>query len=74
MDEEQVNSAELVQRPARLLIDTLNDMPRDLLKKVSERSQNLKTCIKLPMLLIILTSSLMSGVTIVVCKLLTELG
>lgn len=38
MDEELVNSSELVQRPARLLIDTLNDMPRDLLKKVSDRS------------------------------------
>ena len=49
---------EEVQRPARYLIETLNDMPREQLDNVSTRSHRLKTFIKMPMLLLIISSAL----------------
>ena len=52
------DNMEEVQRPARYLIETLNDMPREQLDKVSTRSHRLKTFIKMPMLLLIICSAL----------------
>jgi len=66
--------ADEMQRPARVLIETLNDMPVELLDEVSARSRRLKTLIKGPMLLIVVSSALQSGLTIVSLKLVTELG
>ena len=57
-DTEQTMEEEEVQRPARILIDTLNGMPDDLLAKVSARSRTLKSLIKMPMVLIVMTSAL----------------
>ncbi len=64
----------MAQRPAHLIIETLNDMSPELVEKVSKQSLTLKALIKIPMVLTISTSALQSGVTIVTLKLLTELG
>lgn len=63
-----------MQRPARVLIEALNDINDELLEEVSSRSKTLKYYIKMPMVLTIGTSALQSGLTIVFLKLLTELG
>jgi len=57
-----------------VLIDVLNDISDELLLEVSPRSKTLKYFIKVPMLLIISTAALQSGLTIVFLKLITELG
>jgi len=57
-----------------VLIETLNDLPIEEVEKASRRSRRLKKCIKAPMLLIVATSALQSGMTIVMLKLVTELG
>ena len=49
-------------------------MDREQLEEVSIRSMLLKTFIKAPMILVISTSALQSGLTIVMLKLVTELG
>ena len=48
-------------------------MTRDQLAQVSNQSQSLKTFIKAPMMLQAFTSALLSGITIVMLKLLTTL-
>lgn len=63
-----------MQRPARQLIDVLNDIPSDLLDKVSPNSATLKYFIKLPMVCSIGTAAMQSGLTIMFLKLLTELS
>lgn len=65
---------EEVQRPARMLIEALNDIDDDLLEQVSARSRTLKYYIKMPLVLTISTSALQSGLTIVFLKLITEMG
>ena len=49
---------EEIQRPAHALIDTLNDIPDNLLLEVSPQSKRLKYFIKVPMILIISTAAL----------------
>jgi len=48
-------------------------MPREQLAQVSNQSQRLKTFIKAPMMLQVFTSALLSGISIVMLKLLTTL-
>ena len=60
-------------RPARVLIDLLNDFDEDALERVSKRSLTLKTFVKLPMLYLLLTAGMQSGLSIVFLKLFGEL-
>ena len=70
---DEVNEEQEMQRPARFLFEVLNDTPRELLQEISPRSQTLKYFIKVPMVLIIWTAALMSGLTILFLKLTTEI-
>jgi hypothetical protein len=63
-----------VQRPAHVIIATLNDMDDEWVEYVSEPSLKLKALIKVPMVLCTATSALQSGITIVMLKLFSELG
>ena len=64
---------EEVQRPAREIIEALSNLDNELVSRVSPRSKTLKTFIKMPMMLLTVTAALLSGLTIVFRKLLTEL-
>ena len=60
-------------RPARILIELLNDMDRQQLEQVSKRSLNLQRCVKLPMLYLLINAGLQSGLSISFLKLFGEL-
>lgn len=60
-------------RPARALIDTINEMTVEEITQVSPNSLRLKKVIKAPLLLMITASGMMSGISISMLKLTTEL-
>lgn len=55
------------------MIEALHHISDERLKVVSAQSATLKSFIKLPMLLVVATSALQSGLTVVFLKLVTEL-
>ena len=57
-----------MERPLRILIDTLNEMPRERLLEVSERSTSLKWCLKIPMVMLIFLAAIVSGTSILLLK------
>ena len=61
-------------RPARQLIEALNDIDPDLLEKVSPSSTILRTFVKLPMLFLLFNAGLWSGIGAVSLKLCGELA
>ena len=56
------------KRPYRILIETLNDMSRERVQEVSERSLTLKWCVKVPMILLIMLAGLVSGTSVLLLK------
>ena len=62
-----------VQRPARSLIDTINEMTIEEVTQVSPNSLRLKRMVKVPMLLMISAAGAMSGISISFLKFATEL-
>lgn len=61
------------QRPARILIEELNDMDDSLLETVSARSTSLKRFVKLPLLYVLANAGLQSGLSISFLKIFGEL-
>ena len=61
------------QRPARVLIEILNELPEEVLELVSPSSVTLKRYIKVPMLLLLINASTQSGLGTVFMKLIGEL-
>lgn len=61
------------QRPARILIEVINEIPEEALKEVSPESLGTKKYIKVPMLLLLINAGLQSGLSIVFCKFIGEL-
>ena len=74
IDQSPVESVqyEEMQRPARILIDAINDMPDEQIEKVSPQSVGLKTWNKIPMILLTVSSALQGSLTVVGVKLLME--
>lgn len=68
-----VGNPEEMQRPARALIEVLNEMTREEVELVSPDSHRLRRFAKAPMLLVIAGAALCSGVTVALLKLLGEL-
>ena len=68
-----VGNPEEMQRPARALIEVLNEMTREEVELVSPGSHRLRRFAKAPMLLVIAGAALCSGVTVALLKLLGEL-
>ena len=68
-----IENLDEVQRPARALIDTINEMTFDEIRQVSPDSLKLKKLVKTPLLLIISASGMMSGVSISMLKFTTEM-
>ena len=62
-----------MQRPARVLIETLHEKSREEVAQVSPDSHRLQRYVKAPMLLVIAGSALCSGLTVALLKLLGEL-
>ena len=62
-----------VERPVRVLIDAINDLPLDKLLLVSPDSEGVKNWIKLPMLLLAAVSAIFSGLSIAMLKMIGEL-
>ena len=52
----------------------MNNIDDEMLSRVSSRTKTLKNFIKMPMVLLVVTAALLSGLTIVFLKLLTELA
>ena len=52
----------------RILIDVINEMDYDKMAEVSERSIRLKWLLKVPMILLIFTASLVSGASMLLLK------
>ena len=57
-----------MERPLRILISTLNEMDREQLNQVSERSMGLKWCLKVPMVMLIFLAAIISGTSILLLK------
>ena len=57
-----------MERPFRILIDTLNDMPKERIAQVSERSLNLKWFLKFPMVMLIFLAAIVSGTSVLLLK------
>jgi len=57
----------------RVLIDTVHACPIDLLMTVSPQTVTAKKYIKMPMLLLIICSSMMSAISMIMIKMLGEL-
>mmetsp|Transcript_22543 Transcript_22543/g.27869 ORF Transcript_22543/g.27869 Transcript_22543/m.27869 type:complete len:93 (-) Transcript_22543:361-639(-) len=56
------------RRPQRILIATMNKMPVERVKEVSERSQTLHYFLKLPMLVLVSAATWTSGASILLLK------
>ena len=52
----------------RILIDVINEMDYEKMAEVSERSITLKWLLKVPMILLIFTASLVSGASMLLLK------
>jgi len=68
-----IPESEFVERPLRTLVDTINACPPDVLKTMSPKSENLKKRIKMPMILFLLCTAIMSGISMVMMKMIGEL-
>ena len=62
-----------MERPARLLIEAINDLPEEVLEYVSPQSVPLKRYIKVPMLLLLTNAGFQAGLSVVFLKLCGEL-
>ena len=56
-----------------MLIEALNNLPEEVLEKVSPQSVRLQRWIKIPMLILLINSAFQSGVSVVFLKLTGEL-
>ena len=62
-----------MERPERVLIDIVNACPNDLMTRISPDTMKIKDYIKVPMVLLILCSSMMSTISMIMIKMLGEL-
>ena len=68
-----VDNINEVERPARVLIDIINDLDKEVLEKVSPASATIKRFIKWPMIFLVWASSMQSSLSVVMLKLFGEL-
>ena len=68
-----VDNQEQIQRPARLLISALHELPNPTLSQVSPDSKVLKNILKFPMVMLVLSSASLSGLSTAMVKLTGEL-
>ena len=61
------------QRPARLLVEALNELPVEILQHVSPESVRVQRLIKVPMLLLLIHSGLQGALSAIGLKLVGEL-
>jgi len=57
----------------RILIETINACPEDLMMLISPQTMSTKKLIKMPMLCLIVCSSMMSAISMIMIKMLGEL-
>ena len=62
-----------MERPLRILIDILNEMPKERLEKISERSMNLKYLLKVPMVMLIFLAAIVSGTSVLLLKIVDSI-